>query len=349
MDRVTPRFRMPAEWEPHEGTWIAWPHEKTDWPGKFQPIPWVYCDIVRRLASVERVHILVNDGDTEQRARKMLVRSHADMNAVDFFRCATNRSWTRDYCPIFVRDERGRVVITDWQFNGWAKYGNWEVDDAVPAAIAKRHRMRAVQPKLGRRRIVLEGGSIDVNGRGAMLTTEECLLSPVQGRNPGVSREELEAAFAEYLGVTQVLWLNRGIAGDDTHGHVDDLARFVDASTVVVAQERDKSEANHEPLEENLRLLKKMKDQDGRPLRVVTLPMPQPLYFDGQRLPASYANFYIANSLVLVPTFNDPSDRLALQILAKCFPDCEVVGIHAVDLVLGLGTLHCMTQQQIAE
>jgi agmatine deiminase len=344
-----PKYRMPAEWEPHEGTWIAWPHEKSDWPGKFQPIPWVYCEIVRRLAAVERVHILVNDADAEHQARKMLVKSHVDMEAVDFFHCATNRSWTRDYCPIFVRDERGRVVITDWHFNGWAKYDDWEVDDRVPSQIAQNLGVRSVQPKLGPRRIVLEGGSIDVNGQGAMLTTEECLLDSVQARNPGVSREQLERLFNEYLGVTHVLWLNRGIAGDDTHGHVDDLARFVDPSTVVVAQERDKSEVNYEPLAENLRLLKRMTDQDGRALRVIPLPMPEPVYFAGQRLPASYANFCIANKLVLVPTFNDPSDRIALQTLAKYFHERQVIGIHAVDLVLGLGTLHCMTQQQIAE
>jgi agmatine deiminase len=343
------QYRMPAEWEPHEGTWIAWPHEKTDWPGKFQPVPWVYCEIVRHLARVERVHILINDAETGQRARKALVRSHVEMAAVDFVQCRTNRSWTRDYCPIFVRDERGRVVITDWQFNGWAKYSNWEVDDAVPAEIAQRLGTRSIQPKLGRRRIVLEGGSIDVNGKGTMLTTEECLLSPVQARNPGLSREQLEQIFAGYLGVRHVLWLKRGIAGDDTHGHIDDLARFADGSTVVIAQEHDRSEENYEPLAENLRLLRKMTDQDGRKLRVVPLPMPEPVYFGGQRLPASYANFYIANSLVLVPTFNDANDKDALQTLAKCFPDRKVVGIHAVDLVLGLGTLHCMTQQQIAK
>ena len=342
-------YRMPAEWELHEGTWIAWPHEKTDWPNKFEPIPWVYCEIVKRLARVERVHILVNDEAAERRARRMLVRAHADLAAVDFFHCPTNRSWTRDYCPIFVRDERGRPVIADWQFNGWAKYDNWEVDDAVPAAIANRRRFHSVQPKLGRRRIVLEGGSIDVNGRGTILTTEECLLSDVQARNPGLTRKQLEQIFAQYLGITNTLWLKKGIAGDDTHGHVDDLARFVAPDTVVIASERDRSDANYEPLRENLAILRGMKDQDGRPFRVLTLPMPEPQFFDGQRLPASYANFYIANGLVLVPTFNDRNDRAALATLARCFPDREVVGIHSVDLVLGLGTLHCMTQQQIAE
>ena len=342
------QFRMPAEWEPHEATWLAWPHEKTDWPGKFQPIPWVYCEIVKRLARVERVRILVNDEDAERKARKLLATSHVDLQAVDFFRFHTDRSWTRDFCPIFVRDGRGKPVILNWQFNGWAKYDNWEVDDAVPSQIAASLRVKEVQPKLGRRRIVLEGGSIDVNGAGKMLTTEECLLSDVQSRNPGMTREQYEAVFAQYLGIAKTLWLHRGIAGDDTHGHVDDLARFVDAGTVVLAVEQDKSEENFEPLQDNLRLLRKMTDQDGKPLRVVPLPMPEPVFFAGQRLPASYANFYIANRLVLVPTFNDKNDRLALNTLGKLFPDREVVGIHAVDLVLGLGTLHCMTQQQIA-
>jgi agmatine deiminase len=278
----------------------------------------------------------------------MLTQAHADLAAVDFFRCPTNRSWTRDFCPIFVRDSQGKPVVSNWQFNGWAKYPNWDVDDAVPSVIASRLGLQEVQPVSGQRRVVLEGGSIDVNGLGSLLTTEECLLSDVQSRNPGMTREELESVFRDYLGITNTLWLKNGIAGDDTHGHIDDLARFTSAGTVVIAVERDRNEANFEPLQENLKLLKKMKDQDGNPLRVVPLPMPQPLYFDGQRLPASYANFYIANQLVLVPTFNDPNDREALSKLAKLFPKHEVVGIHAVDLVLGLGTLHCMTQQQIA-
>ena len=340
-------FRMPAEWEPHEGTWLAWPHEKTDWPGKFQPIPWVYGEIIKRLAGVERVHILVNDEEAEGRARKVLKAAHADLPSVDFVRIPTNRSWTRDFCPIFVRDERGKPVITDWEFNGWAKYENAQTDDAVPSQIASSLRMRTVEPKLGRRRIVLEGGSIDVNGAGSMLTTEECLLSEVQERNPGISREQYESIFDQYLGVRHVLWLHRGIAGDDTHGHVDDLARFVNANTVVIAMEQDKADLNYEPLQENVKLLKTMTDQDGAKLRVVPLPMPEPVYFAGQRLPASYANFYIANRLVLVPVFNDPNDRVALNTLAKLFPDREVVGIYCGDLVLGLGTLHCMTQQQI--
>ncbi len=343
-------YRMPAEWEPHEGTWLAWPHEKSDWPGKFAPIPWVYCEIVRLLARTERVHILVNSEDAAESVRKLLKKAHADLAGVDFFVCATDRSWTRDFCPIFVRDTKsGKSLITDWQFNGWAKYENWTTDDAVPAAIAQKLKLKSVTPKLGRRRIVLEGGSIDVNGRGSLLTTEECLLSDIQARNPGLTREQLESVFRDYLGVTNTLWLKNGIAGDDTHGHVDDLARFVDPSTVVIASESNKGDANYELLRENLKLLKTMKDQDGQPLRIVPLPMPEPVWFHGQRLPASYANFYIANGLVLAPTFNDPNDRIALNTLAKVFPDREIRGIHCLDLVLGLGTLHCLSQQQPSE
>jgi agmatine deiminase len=328
-------FRMPAEWEPHEATWIAWPHNRDDWPGRFAPIPWVYGEIVRKLARVERVRILVESRDEEQQARRILKKAGADLDAVEFLICPTDRVWTRDSGPIFVRSAQGEVAVTNWRFNGWAKYGNWKNDSAVAGRLARRLGMREWQPGL-----VLEGGSIDVNGRGLLVTTEECLLSPVQARNPGVERGEIERALHDYLGARKVIWLRNGIAGDDTHGHIDDLARFVAAGTVVIVSERDKSDANYEPLRENLTLLR------CEPLRVVKLPMPGPLIFAGQRLPASYANFYIANKLVLVPTFNDPQDRLALETLARVFPDREVAGIHAVDLVWGLGTLHCMTQQQ---
>jgi len=320
---------MPAEWEPHEATWLAWPHEVTDWPGKFPPIPWVYGDIVRRLARLEKVRILVENGDVERKARRVLKKCGVDMNSVEFFHHPTDRSWTRDYCAIFVRDESGAIRITNWMFNGWAKYDNWANDNDVPRFVSQTLGMPADEPA-----IVLEGGSIDVNGAGLLLTTEECLLSPVQARNPGVGRERLEQIFAEYLGIEHTIWLKNGIAGDDTHGHIDDVARFVNRDTVVTVDD--------DLVRDNLTVL----NQTG--LRIVTLPMPEPVYFDNQRLPASYANFYIANGLVLVPTFNDPNDRIALNTLAECFPDREVVGINATDLVLGLGTLHCMTMQQPA-
>jgi agmatine deiminase len=244
------------------------------------------------------------------------------------------------------------VAAVSWRFNAWAKYDDWKRDAPVSAELGRRLNIPTWQPEVdvnGKlRRVVLEGGSIDVNGRGTLLTTEECLLSDVQQRNPGVSREQLERLFADYLGVTKVIWLGRGIAGDDTHGHVDDISRFVSPNDVITAYEPDSSEANHEPLRENYRQLKKTTDQWGEPLRVTKLPMPAPIYFDGQRLPASYANFYIANRLVLVPVFNDPNDRVALNIIADALPGRTVVGIYCGDFVLGLGTLHCMTQQQPA-
>jgi agmatine deiminase len=327
---------MPAEWAPHEATWIAWPHERSDWPGKFAPVPWVYGEFVRHVSRRERVRILVRDAGERRSAERVLRKSGAEMGAVDFFVKETDRSWTRDYCPVFVHDAKGRVAALDWIFNGWAKYANHKRDNAVPKFVAAKLGVERVEPGL-----VLEGGAIDVNGAGWMLTTEECLLSPVQARNPGVSREELERAFAKYLGVERVFWLRRGIAGDDTHGHVDDLARFTDERTVVTVAETDRTDENYEPLRENLRLLRGFRE-----LRVVTLPMPEPVWFDGQRLPASYANFYIANGLVLVPVFGDAKDRVALNTLARLFPGREVVGIHCRDLVLGLGTLHCMTQQE---
>ena len=341
-------YRMPAEWEPHAATWLAWPHEKTDWPGKFAPIPWVYTDIVRHLSQVERVRILVENSAMERAACRNLKSAGANLSAVDFFHVPTNRGWIRDFGPIFVRNSKGETAATNWHFNAWAKYNDWKKDDAANEKLGPKLKWKMWSPAYRKRRVVLEGGSIDVNGLGTMLTTEECLLSPIQARNPGVTRDELADIFRDYLGVTNVLWLRNGIAGDDTHGHVDDLARFTDPSTVVTVVENDPSEANFQSLQENLALLREMKDQNGQPLRVETLPMPDPVYFDGQRLPASYANFYIANHLVLVPMFNDARDVVALTKLAGLFPGRKVVGIACLDLVLGLGTLHCMTQQEPA-
>jgi agmatine deiminase len=339
-------WRMPAEWEPHEATWIAWPHNREDWPDKFETIPWVYAEIVRHLHRAEYVHILVNDGLTEVQMGMALQAAGIDMSRIRLFDVPTDRVWTRDYGPIFLTHRDDGVAMTEWQFNAWAKYPDWQRDNAVPAQLAERLGLPCWQPAAKGRPVVLEGGSIDVNGAGLLLTTQECLLSPVQQRNPGLTRQELEQILADYLGVRKVLWLNRGIAGDDTHGHVDDLARFVGPRTVVTVVEDDPGDVNHEPLAENLDRLRTMTDLNGRPLEVVALPMPAPLLFQGQRLPASYANFYIANGLVLVPTFNDPRDRQALSTLAELFPGRTVVGIHAVDLVWGLGTLHCLTQQQ---
>ena len=344
-------FHMPAEWEPHHATWLGWPHNASDWPGKFAPIPWVYGEIVRALAPREIARILVNSAQHERQARQVLVRVGVDLARVEFFRFATDRGWTRDFGPLFVRrtSPRPELGIARFRFNAWAKYRDWKKDDRIPERVATRLKRRAFRARAGGRDVVLEGGSIDVNGRGTLLTTEECLLDPaVQVRNPGLGRGEIEAVLRDQLGVTSVLWLGKGIAGDDTHGHVDDLCRFVNPRTVVLSRETDPHDANYRPLEENRERLQGMRLEDGSKIAVVDLPMPGPLYFEGQRLPASYANFYIANGAVLVPTFNDPQDRIALGVLAELIKDRPVVGIHAVDLVWGLGTLHCLTQQEPA-
>jgi agmatine deiminase len=329
---------MPAEWEPHAATWLAWPHEESDWPGQIRSGS---VDLRRNRAAPRARGTGTNPcsgfGTARAGALGVLEKCGANTAAVEFFEIPTDRSWTRDFCPIFVK-QPGELAITDWIFNGWAKYDNWQRDNAVPAELASRLGLRRFEPGL-----VLEGGSIDVNGAGVLMTTEECLLSDVQARNPGLSRDALERVMGDYLGIDQVLWLKNGIAGDDTHGHVDDLARFVAPDTIVTVVERDKGEVNWAPLHENLEILRALPDY-----RIVTLPMPEPVYFDGQRLPASYANFYIANHTVLVPAFNDPHDRIALNTLAELFPDREVIGIGCSDLVLGLGTLHCMTQQEPA-
>lgn len=361
-------YRMPAEWEPHSATWIAWPHNREDWPEKFEPIPWVYAEIVRHLSRVERVNILVGSNNIEADARDVLFRANvlpekarrpgARSGNIAFIRLPTNRVWTRDSGPLFVRrkwrkrDHFPAVAATAWRFNAWAKYADWQLDAALSAEIPLGLGVPVWKPIVrvrdAPRRVVLEGGSIDVNGRGTLLTTEECLLSDVQQRNPGIGREELEQLFNGYLGVKKVIWLERGIVGDDTHGHIDDIARFVGPSTVVTAYERDRSDPNHEFLQDNLGRLRRSTDQSGKPLRVVKLPMPSPVYFRGQRLPASYANFYIANKLVLVPAFNDPNDRVALNALSELLPGRSVVPIYCGDLIWGLGALHCMTQQQPA-
>jgi len=370
----TPSIRMPAEWEPHAATWIAWPHNPDDWPGKFQPIPWVYVEIVRHLSAVEDVHILVNDEAAERRATSILRRGGANLARLLFHHWPTDRVWLRDSGPIFVKQAEGSVkdsdaslAVTNWKFNAWAKYSNFLRDDQIPQHVAKLYNIPEIKPVIPPppaalaswkpHSIVLEGGSIEVNGAGVLLTTEECLLSEVQQRNPGLgdeaqTRAKLETAFRDYLGIHQTLWLHRGCAGDDTHGHIDDIARFVAEDTILACVEPNTADKNHLPLAENLERLHSFRQahgpHQGQPFKIVTLPMPAPVFFEGQRLPASYANFYIANSLVLVPTFNDPQDRIALNTIAACFPTRQVVGIHAVDLVWGLGTLHCLTQQEPA-
>lgn len=348
---MTPRalgFAMPAEWERHEATWLAWPHNATDWPDKLDTIRWVYTEIVRKIAPGERVRMLVRSAAEEKQARKYLSRAGADVSRVEFILHPTNRGWTRDSGPVFIRRE-GETAIVHFHFNGWAKYDDWQKDRRIPEKAARLLRKRLFQAEFMGRPFVLEGGGIEVNGRGTLITTEECYLDPhTQVRNPGLGRSEFESAVREYLGATNVFWLGRGIEGDDTHGHVDDLCRFVNPRTVVLIREDNPKDTNYRPLEENWERIQDLRLEDGSKPEVVALPMPQPLSFDGYRLPASYANFYISNAAVLAPTFNDPSDRLALGVLSEVIRDRPVVGIHAVDLVLGFGTLHCLTQQQPA-
>ncbi|MGA8429624.1 MAG: agmatine deiminase family protein [Candidatus Sulfotelmatobacter sp.] len=338
-------YRMPAEWEPHAATWLAWPHYEGDWPGKFEPIPWVYAEIVRNLARQERVELIVNDALSERRARKVLQRADVQLSNVSFHRWLTNRVWMRDSGCIFVKHGKSLAGVK-WRFNAWAKYSNSKLDEKIGSLMAAVCGAAEVRPMFAGKRVVLEGGSIDVNGCGTLLTTEECLLSKVQQRNLGMNREAYAKIFTESLGATNVIWLGNGISGDDTHGHVDDLSRFISPDTVATVVEPNARDANYKPLRDNLRRLRAAHDQAGKRLNVVELPMPRPVIFEGRRLPASYANFYIANGIVLVPVFNDPNDYVALNTLAELFPSREIVPIYSGDLVWGLGTMHCMTQQQ---
>ena len=340
---------MPAEWERHDATWVAWPHHESDWPGKLAAVQWVYAEIVRVLAEHERVEVLCHTEHVRDGAVAMLRAHDVAMQRVNLPIVPNDRSWLRDSAPTFVWNESGEVELMAWAFNAWAKYDNYQRDRHVPDAVQRLTGLPITQPMRPdhpSQRMVLEGGGIETNGQGRIIVTEEWLLSDTQVRNPGMTRADYERAFDEYLGCPHTIWLGNGCAGDDTHGHVDDIARFVSFDTVVLAYEEDPSDENHASSVDNMRRLELAARH--QPLTVVRLPYPRPVIMDGARLPASYANFYVANGVVMVPTFNDPSDRVALNILAGLFPDRRVVGIHAVDLVWGFGTLHCLTQQQPA-
>lgn len=339
-------FLIPAEWEKHEATWIGWPHNVQDWPGKITPIPWVYAEMVRKIAEGEKVRIIVEKKEHEKRALRVLKSVDANLNNVEFFNYKTDRGWLRDSGPAFVKNKNEAAAV-NFEFNAWAKYPNYKKDKNIPCLIAEDLGLKRFDAICNGRHVVLEGGAIDINGRGTLITTEECLMDQEkQVRNPGFSKEDYEKIFNQYLGIKNTIWLGKGIAGDDTHGHVDDLCRFVNPSTVVLVQEENSGDENYKLLKENKERLSGAKLEDGSKLNVVDLPMPQPLYFKRERLPASYANFYISNAYVLVPTFNDPKDREALGIISELITDRPVAGIHAVDLVWGLGTIHCLTHEQ---
>ena len=351
-------YRMPAEWEPHESTWLAWPHFRGDWPGKFDPIPWVYAEIIRSLTRHEVVDLIINDAEAERRAKKILDRAAALNENIRFHRWPSDRVWLRDSGCTFVVGHGSSLgkqvppslvsqkrVGVKWKFTAWAKYPNFKLDEKIGSKMARAANAEEVKAAFKTERVVLEGGSIDVNGQGTLLTTEECLLSKVQQRNASLRREDYEEIFGDYLGIHKVIWLGNGIAGDDTHGHVDDITRFVAADTIVTMVELNESDVNHAPLADNLKRLQFASDQNGRKLRIIELPMPAPVIFEGRRLPASYGNFYIANGCVLVPVFNDPNDRVALNTLAELFPSREIIPIYSGDLIWGFGAMHCMTQQ----
>ncbi len=341
---------MPAEWERHEATWIAWPHHEPDWPGKIAVIPWVYAEIVRALSEFERVEILCQNEAVKADAEETFALHGANLKNVRLHIQPTDRVWLRDSGPTGVHNSNGGVTLVNWDFNAWSKYDNFALDQKVPAAVERITGLPVIQAKRpdNGEPLVLEGGGIETDGTGTMLVTEEWLLSDVQVRNPGLGRAEYESAFAEYLGIKRTIWLGEGCVGDDTHGHVDDVARFVAPGVIVLAHEQDPADENHARSLDNLRRLRSSTDALGNMLRVETLPFPRPVVMDGVRLPASYANFFIGNGVVLVPTFNDANDRIALNVMADLMPKHKVIGIHAVDLVWGLGTLHCLTQQQPA-
>lgn len=348
MKSANHKYRLPAEWEHHEATWIGWPANKEDWPGKFAPIPWVYGEIVRYISREEKTRIIVQSKSHQLKAEKTLKSVSANLSNIEFYIIPTNRNWLRDSGSQFVKNHDGNSVLINFDFNAWAKYDNYKLDAKIPKMISKNLKLNLIKPVHKQRHVVLEGGSIDYNGRGTIITTEECLLdSELQIRNPGFNKKDYEEVFSKYLSIKNVVWLNKGIAGDDTHGHVDDIARFVNPNTIVISMENHPNDLNYIPLMENREILEDARTEDGKNMNIVELPMPSPVIFKGQRLPASYANFYISNYAVLVPTFNDPNDRIALGILSELFNDRPVIGIHAVDLIWGLGTLHCLTHEQV--
>jgi agmatine deiminase len=331
---------MPAEWEPHAATWLSWPNPNgLSFPDSYDKVIPAFARMIEELSESETVYVNVSDEITETAVRRAI----RDNGNVRLYRHPTNEPWCRDHGPIFVvRDRDSQVAAIDWGYNAWGnKYPPFDLDDAIPRQVAG-----ALDMGLFEGGMVLEGGSVDVNGTGSLLTTEACLLNP--NRNPSLSRDDIEARLKDFLGVTNVLWLGDGIEGDDTDGHVDDLTRFVNSNAVVTVVETDTSDSNFQPLRENLERLRTMRDETGAPLRIFELPMPPRMMRDGRRLPASYANFYIANSVVLLPVFDVPQDESAIAVLENAFPGRRIVGIDCRELIWGLGAFHCLTQQQPA-
>jgi agmatine deiminase len=335
-------YFFPAEWHPHEATWLSWPHKEASWPGKLDTIYPYYAQFIKALAAGEKVCINVGHATMQQLATQYLEQAGADFRHIRFFQHPTNDAWCRDHGPAFLINPQAEVkkMIVDWDYNAWGgKYPPFDLDCAIPTRIGQHYDIPVFYP-----RIVMEGGSVEFNGQGTVLTTTACLLN--ENRNPHLSREQVEKYLMDYYGQEQVLWLEDGIVGDDTDGHIDDITRFVNADTVLTVVETDKNDDNHAPLQANLASLKKMRLLNGKQLHIVELPMPSPVIYEDQQLPASYANFYIANAGVMVPTFRDPNDDRALQIIQSCFPDRPVIGIDSTDIIWGLGSFHCLSQQE---
>ena len=339
-------YRMPAEWEPQKSTWIAWPHNKEDSPGKFNEIPWVFSKIIAELSKVQLVNILVKNKSDRKEIIFFLEMLGAKIKNIRLIICKTDRAWTRDFLPIFIKDRKKRNILSKWEFNGWAKYKNFKKDNKAYLRINKFKKIKVIKPKYKKKKIVLEGGSIDVNGKGYLLTTMQCLLSEVQQRNKGFNKYDYEKIFNKFFGVRKVIWLNKGICGDDTHGHIDDIARFVNKNKIFMAIEKNKKDKNFKNLRENLQIIKKFQKKNKEKFKIIHIPMPKPKYIEGIRLPASYLNFYIANKVVLVPTFNDSKDKIVLKIFKKHFKKRRIIPIESSILVWGLGTIHCLTQQE---
>jgi len=337
--------RFPAEWEKQQGILLCFPHNGNDWPGKYEAIQWAFVEFIKKVSDVEQVILVVATTKLKNKVLGFLKTAHVNVKNISFIIHKTNRSWMRDSGPIIVKNENGREAL-NFNFNGWAKYKNYLLDKHVPSKVADFLDIPLTQVMFNGKPVVVEGGAIDSNGKGTLLTSEECLIHPsIQVRNKNFSKEDYEAVFKKYLGITNVIWLGDGIEGDDTHGHIDDLCRFVNPTTIITVVEDNKEDANYKPLQDNLKRLQRAKLENGDAPKIVTLPMPKRLDFDGIRIPASYANFLILNKCVLVPTFNDSNDRIALNIIAGCFPDREIIGISAIDLIWGFGTLHCLSQQ----
>lgn len=337
--------RFPAEWEKQEATLLCFPHNGRDWPGKYGAIKWAFAEFIKKISARQAVYLVVKNTSFAGKVQELLEMADVNMKRVSFIEQRTNRSWMRDSGPIIVQEGKERVAL-NFNFNGWAKYSNHHLDKKVPDTVANFMKLPVRRAEYKGKPVILEGGAIDTNGKGTLLTSEECLLHPdIQVRNKGFSRDNYEEIFAEFLGIEKVIWLGNGIEGDDTHGHIDDLCRFITDDTVITVIEHDRKDKNFRPLQDNLKRLEKARLADGKQLSVIELPMPKKIIFDGLRLPASYANFLFINGAVLVPVFNDPNDRVALNILEEALPAREIIPVSAIDLIWGFGTLHCLSQQ----